>query len=464
MSEPFISLECFEPAGATLDFSREDLLGHTLAIGGTGSGKTTRLVYPMLNQLISKPKEKVSLCVLDTKADGSMQSVLERACQDAGRRDDLIVINGSSTCCFDLFADGARLNLEAVDILASLLGSSIPQDDRNKYWEQTFEALLRQALRLFILKPGKVFSYSSLVRHLMRYLLLHQPRDGEFIRAIERLKQLKDSQPEPVQVIYEEIIATHHMWDTLEYRSRSILQSMAASLISPLNSTQAHDYFTGSKSCCLRNAMHASKIVLVSIDAIRHAELARLLSRMVKGFFYDAVLSRKQADVAPIAVMVLDDWPLAATSGTGNRYSDTEALAMIRSRAGAVVAATQSLAALDVVIGATALAAAVANFGNLVFFRCRDPEVDGLAAAYLGQKSEKLIDYTRSERPAKSGRVEHPIRIEREMRVPAVPPGALARLPTGDAFAIIGGQAYAQAMCLVPTFSTTQIKDKDHER
>lgn len=465
MLEPFISLECFEPSGTSLDFGHEDLLGHTLIIGGTGSGKTTRLIYPMLNRLISQSEEKVSLCVLDTKADGSMQSVLKTACRDAGRSDDLIVIDGSSTCCFDLFGSSARLSLEGVDILASLLGSSIPQDDRNQYWQQTFEALLRQALRLFVLRPEESHDYASLIRHLLRYLLLHQPRDHEFTRQIDRLKQMKASKPEATQIIFEEIIATHQMWYALEHRSRSILQSMAASLVSPMNSPQAHAYFTGNKRCSLNESMRAGKIVLVSIDAIRHAELARLLTRIVKGFFYDAVLSRSRAHTEPLAFIIMDDWPLAVTSGTGNRYSDTEALAMIRSRRGAVIAATQSLSALDVLIGRLSRGAALANFSNLVFFRSRDPEVDALAATYMGQKSDILVDHTRSDRSSsKNKQVEHPIRIEREIRVPVVPPGTLARLPTGDAFAIIGSEVYSQSMCLVPTFSQIPTKDNNHER
>jgi len=449
MSEPLVELECFEPAGTKLEFGREDLLGHSLALGGSGSGKTSRFVLPIVRELIHS-EERIGLVILDTKADGQMSSAVRSAAINAGREEDLIVIDGSGEHTLDIFGDSNRFGLDEVDPLTSLLGSLIPSDLKNMYWEQTFEALLRQALRLMVLQERPRMDYPSLIGQLIRYLLLHRLQDPHYKEQVERLKSLRSHQASPIQCVYDEVVATHRMWDTLDVRTRSNLQSMCASLTGPMNSPLAHAYFGGGQNCSVADVTERGKILLIRIDGIRHAKVARLVASIAKGRFYEAVLSREHDASPPLAGLVLDDWPTAITGGWGKLYSDIEALAMIRSRGGFLVTSAQSLSALDSIVGTTDRRAALANFANLIFFRGRDPEVDQIAANYLGERKDHLTDFTRNERPRRSGRGESAIRHEREVRLPAVPVGALARLATGEAYALIGSAVHSQALCLIP--------------
>lgn len=218
----------------------------------------------------------------------------------------------------------------------------------------------------------------------------------------------------------------------------------------PLNSPLAHAYFSGGESCSVADKTDRGQILLISIDGIRHAKVARLVACVAKGRFYEAVLRRERDVARPLAGLVLDDWPTAITGGWGNLYSDIEALAMIRSRGGFLVTSAQSLSAIDSIVGVADRRAALANFANLIFFRGRDPEVDLIASNYLGDYKDRLIDTSHHELPKKMGIVTYPVRHEREIRVPAVPIGALARLATGEAYALVGAQAYPQALCLIP--------------
>jgi len=188
MDNNIVELECFEPAGSTLDFSEDDLLGHTLAIGGSGSGKTSRLIYPLISQLVQAQGAKVGMCILDTKADGTMESVLRRACFEAEREDDLVIINGEGNAHLNIFSGMEDGGLESIDRLTSLLGSLIPRDERNQYWENTFEALLRQALRLIHLSKNLNWDFNTLVQQIIRYLLLHQLRDTAYVEEVDELK------------------------------------------------------------------------------------------------------------------------------------------------------------------------------------------------------------------------------------------------------------------------------------
>ena len=95
------------------------------------------------------------------------------------------------------------------------------------------------------------------------------------------------------QLIINEVLATHKMWDTLDHRTRSILQSMAATLAGPMNSETAFRYFDGDAPIDISTAVNEQKIILISIDGIRHPECSRLLSRFTKGLFYEAILEQE---------------------------------------------------------------------------------------------------------------------------------------------------------------------------
>ena len=456
MDEPIIKLNCYEPAGAYLEWSREDLFGHTLVLGGSGSGKTTRAIYPAVEQLIqfhdSDPLNKHALIIIDTKNDGEMLTLVSRACSKSGRMKDLVVLNGGFDYIDPLQAM-VRRGFSGVEETASLMATNIPGDTNNRYWERTFEVLLRQALRLLLIS-GEPLSMSNFLDLLIRYLLHHRQRDPYFVGLIKRIEKppFDGLDIDPLQA--SEIESTHQTWELLDYRTRSILQSMAASVVSPLNQPVTRSYFEGERLCDLQDATDSGKIVLVCVDAISEPEAARMLGIIVKAQFYQSILHRKpsQAPLRP-AGLIMDDWTLSATGRTGTRFSDVDALSMIRSRLGYLIAAAQGFYGLDLAIGELSRRAAQANFANLVFFRSRDSEIDALASAYLGQRKDKLIDMTLNDRPSKPSRVDYPIRHEREIRVPAVPTGALARLATGDCYAMIGPRIYNQAHCLIPTFS-----------
>lgn len=450
MTESLIKLKCYEPAGTQLEFSKDDLCGHSLALGGTGSGKTSRFILPMIRQLIHS--EKIGLVVIDTKGDGLMSRVIRECAASAGREGDLVVIDGSGDESIDVFGDRSHFDLSQVSTMTSMLSSLIPNDLRNRFWDQTFEALLQQTLRLMILKERPQIDYLSLIDHLVEYLLLHQLQNPVYRHITDGLKARRTSEPPALQRIYDEVIATNKMWDTLDMRTRSNLQIMTTSLTSPMNDPLSHNYFSGTTPVSLAEVVDQSKILLISIDGIQHGKVAQLVSRIVKGRFYEAVLNRKSNNSLPLAGLILDDWPVGITGGRGNLYSDIEALSMIRSRGGFLVTSSQSLSVIDSIIGITDRKAAIANFANLLFFRGRDSEVDTIASAYLGERKEHLVDTSHYKIPKGNGGMEYPIRHEREIRRPAVPVGALARLATGEAYGLIGPEIHAQPLCLVPYF------------
>lgn len=454
LDEVAVILGCYEPAGESIELTERDLLGHTLITGGSGAGKTTRIIYPMLKQLIAHrsatPSLQQSLVIYDTKGDGEVRRFLEKACREAEREDDLIVISqDENSACIDIMSDLPNC-MEAIDALAEILCSGCAPKTADSYWGTTLESMIKQALRLYAFSEEHL-EYRAMFSFLTSYIL-DTPSTGTDVKnRLHKVKELAENTSVITAQQAAQLRATHWMWRSLAEKTKSIIQSMAVPLIDALNASATEGLLASGQPCRIENAIKCHKIVLVSLDAIRYSAEARVIGCVLKGQFYDTILARKSGGKHSPAGLFLDDWLLSATGGIGQRYSDVTALSIIRSRGGYVTAASQSLASLDLVIGTVARRAAFANFANLFFFRSRDPELDALAAAYFGQTSIRLNDYSSRSSSQNSEQVRL-FRTEREVRVPAVPVGSLARLPLGECYAIIGAQIYDKPLCLVPEF------------
>ena len=465
LDDSIINLPCYEPAGSSVSMTIADLMGHTLVTGGSGTGKTTRVIYPMLKQLLEKTasssETKVGLCIIDTKADGEMIAYLKKACLEAGRLKDLCVIDCDSDYCVDLLDPVKQNGIQGAEVISGLLAALIPESEINRYWEVTFESMLLLALRLYFL-TAEIQSYSDMVKFLIRYLLYFDVLNDEFKEALYSLQEDKETKN---AAVIEETLAGHRMWKTLDVRTRSVFQSMAAPLLNTLSSKTARKFFSGGKACSVQDATNFGKVFAISVDAIREPTVGALVSTIIKGQFYDSILNRRHRDrnEQRIAGLVMDDWPLCATGGVNNRHSDVSALGMIRSRRGFVIAATQGLSALDLKIGAVSRRAAMGNFSNVFFFRGRDFELDAFASTYLGERRKVLQDRTKPAKEHTSRRQAEALEHERETFVPAVPVGALARLPLGEAFALIGGAVHSQPLCLVPDYAPTLEVEHEQE-
>lgn len=469
LEDRIVDLPCFEPAGSSVPLTESDLLAHTLITGGSGSGKTTRVIYPTMRQLLeykaSQPESKISLCLIDTKADGEMRAYLENASIEAGRSKDLQVVDETGERHIDLLEPILSEGVQAADEIAGLFAALIPESESNRYWEVTFEALILQSIRLYVLTTEARLDYSGMIEFLTRYLLQFDVMGTAIKKSIRTLQDSEDEDYEAeVSTIVDDVLATHRMWSILDPRTRSIFQSMAAPLLQSLSSTTARRVFSAGSACRIADVTEQGTILLVSVDAVREPTVAALVGTIIKGSFYDSILKRRYRNYrsARLAGLVMDDWPLCATGGANSRYSDVSALSMIRSRRGFVIAATQGLSALDLKIGVNSRRAAICNFSNIFFFRGRDLELDAYAASYFGETRRIYVDISKQEGDRKGNRQEGIMRYEREAFVPAVPVGSIGRLPLGEAYALIGDQIYNQPLCLVPDYAPTM--EVEHEQ
>lgn len=153
-----VTLQCYEPAGAVLTLSAETLLRHVLILGSTGCGKTSGLISPILDGLISFRSEddklKNGLLILDPKADDTVHRVMLMAGQ-AGRPDDVTVLSINGNAFLDLLGGFRRLT-QVEDYVRLFLSGTDTMGMQNQYFEEMRNGLVSSALTIMLANGGPV--------------------------------------------------------------------------------------------------------------------------------------------------------------------------------------------------------------------------------------------------------------------------------------------------------------------
>lgn len=423
-----IRLRCYEPAGRVLELAPDDLTRHVIAFGATGSGKTTALINPVLRQLIgwrsSEASTRVGLLVLDPKGDDSVQKIQAYA-REAGRQSDLVCLSPGGEAWYDLLGGFERLDQTQAFANRLLLGTR-DLGANNAYWTETRNGLVETALVL-VLANGRPVRFADAIDFMQAWWFSSDSSQIEpkleFVRRLLNEGKLGTRTHRRLELALTEA----GNWTRLDSRTRELHRSTLQNVLRPLLSSAAHSLFEPKGAQFHPLSVLHGKILVVSVDAISHPELARLLFRIIRQDFYAAVQSR--AVVRPerdrLCGLIADELPLSAMP------EDVQTLSIIRAKGGFVVAAAQSLNGLDEVLGWRGREALVANFNSVFFFSARENALDEYACLALGTRERhKTKDVISSDRDVL---VEG--RAESIFREPVCPPGTLARLKQHQAYA-----------------------------
>jgi hypothetical protein len=444
-----LTLACYEPAGAALELSGDDLTRHIIAFGSTGSGKTTGVINPLLQQVIrwkaTDPDSRVGLLVLDPKGDDSSHRV-EAYARAAGRERDLVTLSAESSAWYDLLG-----GLEHIDLVEKyarrLLSGTRDMGQENAYWTETRNGLVETAL-ILLLANGAPVHFADAISFMQAWWFSSDTTVLEpklaFVRSVLADSSLTSETRRRLELALLEVTN----WSNLDGKTKEIHKSCLSNALRPLLSCAAGNLFKPKQVPFLAKSVLEGKILVVSLDAISHPALARLLFRVIRRDFYSAVQSRPLAPYGEgrLCGLIADELPLSVM------LDDVEALSVIRAKGGFVVAASQSIAGLDEVLGSRGRDALLANFNSVFFLASRETALDAYAFLTLGTQRQRL----RSARTGEGGDLQ----IEGQPKVlvqePVCPLGTLARLRQHQAFAkLADGTVTESPVWLQPSYFNT---------
>ncbi len=449
-SHPKIGLKipCYEDPGekgpGQIEIDQDQLTRHILVTGTTGAGKST-LLRSIIRQLLAANADneaaKAGLVIFDFKGDNTVE-VVKRAAIAAGRADDVRVLSLDSDCGYDFFR-GCQSLADVSEYANRLVFGCGSMDRRDDFWTQFRLVLLSAALTWLRINHGERTSFPEWITHAASWLLC----DGvpaELKPDLAQLSERCDAMPHgsPGRIATKHAIQVIESWDSgMDFRTRANAKATLDIALGPLLEPSVLRLFRAAPEQIfdVRAAVESGEILIVSINAFLHPELASLVSRCVKADFYRAVFSRKPG--GRFVSLICDEFQLCATTGNP-RYDDSHALPLLRSQNAGVIAATQTVAGIDRVIGEVNRRVLLGNFGTLFFMRSTEIEIEAWARQVCGSTAveETIREEVRRETPSRFfPEVEKRLVTRREQR-PVCGPGALARLEAGQAFLLQEGR------------------------
>ena len=445
-----VKLPVWEPAGRDIELSESDLLQHLIFLGATGSGKSS-LLHRVTEQLIGheagNPTRKPGLLIFDAKVDDTVERVRAMAVA-AGREKDLVVLPGKDHY-IDLLGSSLRTLADVEFTVRRLLLGSGTMGRDNAYWDETRYALIDAALTLLLMGPDPVNFKNGL--GLMREWFFGSEAQSRRVKSavetmVRRLEELDGAEEQKVM----QTLDTLSLWQGLDQRTRSNVQSTLMLALRPLTTVPASQCFEshGREAFDVGEIATNGRIAIVSLSALNEPGLASLFFRIIKADFFHAV-HRGGDRPGRLKGIIADELPLLATA------DDPEALATIRSRRCFVAAASQGLGPLDEKLGVRVRKSMVANFGSVVFLRGREEETDLFAAVHLGVV-ETAVSLPIMPPPEEGslGVLPQPhIKLRHSTLV--CPPGTLGRLAPHQGFATLPNHYRHQIpLCFVPWFES----------
>jgi hypothetical protein len=442
-----IEVPCFEGLNGSgpgaVAVNEEALKRHLFITGASGAGKTT-LLRAIMRQLMaanaSDRASKPGLVVFDFKGDDTVAYVKEAAAA-VGRAADVRVLSLDSTVAYDFF-EGCKSVNGANEYAQRLVFGAGVVEARPNFWDQYRHVLLTAALTWLAVNHNEERTFSGWITHAAAWLLaddlpVELQDDLQLFR--ERAAALAAGSPERIACDHAlRMIDTYTGPRVMDTKTRSNVQATLHLVLRPLMEAPVQRLFRAQSFQRLRvkRAIEQGQILVVSIPAFLHPELAALVGRCVKADFYRTVFSRPPG--GRLAMLVADEFHLVATSGNV-RYDDCSALPLLRSQRAGVVAATQTLAGLDRVLGNLNRRVLLGNFGTVWFLRSTEPEIGVWAHEILGTTETIERQQVRDTQSTGTLAECHDRIVTWRVRRPICEPGTLARLATGQAFVLQEG-------------------------
>jgi len=392
LDEIVLRLPCYEPSGLTLELSFRMLLQHLLVVGLTGSGKSSllnRAWSDLINYRSPSTGQRIGLLVLDSQGDHTITNI-RRLAAEAGRADDVRVLSpteGFFNPMSELTSFAALDSVSSKIISATQFSSQAARDNQDAYWTENTRAMVEAGLTYLLIHKTEVGMIAAL--RFISDLYLHEGWSSTTKAIVERCDRIVASSGDlssGIQAKIELAQRTVHGWAKFDSRGRGVLQACLRITLSPFLATTALPYWDDRKGALVDpSEALAGKIVVVSTRAATEVETAKMICKLVKMDFYRAAQSRPTLGQGIVTGLMMDEFHYSVTKGSP-RWSDVTNLPTLRGKGVFVIAATQGLIQLDLLIGVGPTEALLINFGNLILLR-------SVETGHLYALAERIFGY-----------------------------------------------------------------------
>lgn len=416
--------------GQPLNLDRESLFQHTLVFGGTGEGKTTALLKPLMRQVLAD--RKFGAFVADAK--GVLWQDVQGVADSIDRQDDVVVI-GSGAGQKGLNPIASLNPTQIAAALRSVL-RQVSGNASDSFWPDMAANVLRHALTIgqayAQTKAGQnefeasgINPYSLWWAYRAVTITGNEDHPGPLDYAVSSLRREYDSEADDWESAIDrndsdeadriksrlDTIYSPDVMSSIEYLTGawvSMAPQTKTGIVASI--TQLLDGFSGAKSLRERfaegrtentvdiNAALDGKLVLIALSSIEDGLPARLTSILIKTALY------REARVREIAwkrdgkspqdqpcLVVMDEVQELATVDPASGLSDASFWNVARSTGLAGVFATQTIAALVQAMGDKAAGNFIQQARTKIFFRTEERDTVEYACWCAGEYERNRV-------------------------------------------------------------------------
>lgn len=402
--------------GQSICLDRESLFQHLLVFGGTGDGKTTAILKPLMAQVLAEPKFGAYI----TDAKGVLWRDAEQIAESLGRSGDIVKI-GTATGELGVNITGKLDPNQIAGVLRSVL-TQIGGGRSDSFWPDMAANVMRHVLtigRAYAATPegkkeAKYLNPYSLwwayqvvldekrlndaITVVTREISAHHDKVGKAAKALDR-EAFEDAE-ESARIIYStDVLASRNYlttaWTEMAERTKSGIVA---------NISQLMDGFAGAtvlreRFICGLDDRTASldaplngKIALVTLNTMDDGLPARLVAVLLKTVLYREARLREAAfkrsgdnPQDKPCLVIMDEVQELATVDPASGLSDATFWNVARSTGLAGVFATQTIAALVQSMGEAAADNFIQQARSKVFLRTEDEATVSYACWLAGE-------------------------------------------------------------------------------
>lgn len=369
------------------------LYQNILVTGSIGSGKTSSLLYPLTEQLLSmnfSGKYKSAFLILDVK--GNYHKFVKKVCENCYHLSDLIVISLKNAITYNPLD---KPNLKA-HVLANRLKNILllfSPEQTESYWIDKAEQLLAEAIKLCRIYNNGYVTFIEL--HKLIFSKNYYEEKVKYLQELFLKKQLSDSD---ISSLLSCINFFQDEFFSLDERTQSILKSE----ISRITNIFVSDEDAKNTFCPNRDdisfpgfeyVLKNHKVVVLDMNLSEYTNLAKIIAAYLKIDFQAEILIQlsKDGSIYP-SCFICDEYHEYVTQ------NDSAFFAQSREAKSINIVATQSYSSLlSSIRSDTVTKVLIQNLINKFWFRTDDSFTIDEIIKQTGKEQKEVLSKSISE-------------------------------------------------------------------